>query len=225
MTIGVVSKVRATLSRALRSITPISNVLAMRHLVRTDSWLVTSGWLRSYQERVPVDQDGQPLPWIVYSAMAMLEPRLSRDWQVFEYGCGHSTLWWSRRVRQVDSCEHDARWYERIKRSMPDNVRLAHHELVPDGDYCRAVLQYGLSYDIIVIDGRDRVNCALQAEACLKPEGVVIWDNADRAAYQPGIDHLLARGFRRLDYYGMAPLSHRLTCTSLFYRDGNCLGL
>jgi hypothetical protein len=83
----------------------------------------------------------------------------------------------------------------------------------------------GLPYDLIVVDGRDRVNCVDQAIGALSPAGCVVLDDSERSEYAAALDRLAQTGFKHLDFWGVAPgLSYR-KCTSLFYREGNCLNI
>jgi len=183
------------------------------------------GWIRSLAEGVPVDAEGRPLPWINYPAIDFLARRAKPDMSVFEYGCGHSTLWWAARVREVIACDHDREWIERIRPRAPRNVTLRHVALERGGDYCQVVAGYPGRFDIVVIDGRDRVNCARHALTGLKRGGVIVWDNTDRKEYRPGFETLAAAGFRRVEFTGMAPSLNEKLETSVFYRDGNVFGL
>lgn len=187
--------------------------------------LKEDGWIRSLAAGVPVDAEGRPLPWINYPTIDFLARRVRPEMSVFEYGCGHSTLWWAARVREVIACDHDADWIERIRPRAPAHVTLRHVALEVGGDYCRVVAEYPGRFDIVVIDGRDRVNCARHAMTGLKPSGVIVWDNTDREEYRPGFAALAAAGFRRLEFTGMAPGLNEKLETSVFYRDGNVLGL
>jgi hypothetical protein len=87
------------------------------------------------------------------------------------------------------------------------------------------VLKYRNEFDIVVIDGRDRVSCARNSLGALKPDGVIVWDNADREEYRPGYQFLESNGFRRLDFAGLGPLNAYQSTTAVFYRDSNCLGI
>ena len=187
--------------------------------------LKEDGWIRSLAEGVPVDAEGRPLPWINYPAIDFLARHVKPDMSLFEYGCGHSTLWWATRVREVIACDHDQEWVERIRPRAPNNVALRHVALEYGGDYCRVVAGYPGRFDIVVIDGRDRVNCARHAVTGLKPEGIIVWDNTDREEYRPGFEALAAAGFRRVEFTGMAPTLNERLETSIFYRDGNVFGL
>lgn len=188
-------------------------------------YLRECGWFESAYQGLPVDSKGEALPWFTYSAIDFLAPRITPDMVVFEYGSGNSTLWWSPRVKKVVSCEHKRVWYERLINRKPDNVDVLHFELRPGGDYCRAVAQFENAFHIVVIDGRDRVNCALNCLSALNPDGVVVWDDTHREKYTDGIRAFSKSGFKELEFTGLAPIGWRGSRTSIFYRKENCLGI
>lgn len=196
-------------------------------LTTLDLWpyLEAKGWARSREERLPVDRDGNCLPWYTYPTISFLANRIKPDMVVFEYGSGYSTLWWSQRVARVTSCEHSPKWHDLLKARMPANVDYIFCPLDTDGAYCRVVAPFKSEFDCIVIDGRDRVNCAKQCLGALKEDGVVIWDNSERERYEEGYAFLLQNGFRRLDFWGLGPFNTEEWCTSVFYRDVNCFGI
>lgn len=80
-------------------------------------------------------------------------------------------------------------------------------------------------FDVIMIDGRQRVKCAEIAASALTARGVIVWDNAERSRYGPGRRMLTDHGFRHVAFYGTGPGELREWTTSIYYRDGNCLGL
>lgn len=194
------------------------------HALWERSPLREDGWFRSFRERRPVDAAGKPLPWITYGAIRFLTPRVRPEWRVFEFGCGYGTLWWASRAREVVSCEHDAAWRERIAALAPANATILHVPLEYGGEYCRAARGRG-PFDVVVVDGRDRVNSAIESAGALAPGGVIVWDNTDRPAYAAGLDRLRDLGFRRVDFEGIAPVEPIRARTSILYRDGNVLGL
>jgi hypothetical protein len=87
------------------------------------------------------------------------------------------------------------------------------------------ITKYVNMFDIVVIDGRDRVNCAKNCTAALRSGGVLVWDNSDRVEYRDGYDFLQAAAFKRIDFWGMGALATRRWCTSVFYRPENCLNI
>jgi len=195
--------------------------------------LLEDGWFRSFDEQRPLDLRGHPLPYITYPAMEFLSRRIGPGMTVFEYGCGASTLWWSARVKQVDSAEHSREWYEHISSQAPSNVKIHYAPIsgTTEGDsnakeaYARLALEPGRKFSIIVIDGRLRVRCVRHAVHALTPDGVIVWDNSDRVYYEPGYRLLAEHGFKRLEFVGIPPGVNEKTETSVFYRAGNCLGI
>lgn len=188
-------------------------------------FLVDVGWFRSRKEKRPVDGLGRPIPWITYPCRAFLEARLRKDFRLFEYGCGNSTLWFAAHVREVVSCEHDARWYTEVQRRLPGNVDLRLEPLGPSGRYAGLACEFHEPFDVIFVDGRDRVACLKVAPEALAPSGVIILDNSDRSEYEEGVRHVASHGFRRLDFFGPGPVTTDLWCTTVFYRPDNCLGI
>ncbi|WP_026630774.1 FkbM family methyltransferase [Dyadobacter alkalitolerans] len=188
-----------------------------------DGALKQYGWFRSFHTKQSVDANGDPLPWYTYPFILFLKPRLKPDFVVFEYGSGNSTRWYGARVKQITAVEHDADWIKLIKPKLPSNAKVIEKPL---GDsYIQAVKDADERYNIIIVDGRNRVKCANFAVDYLTNDGVLILDNSEREWYQKAKDYLKERGFRRLDFIGMAPIVGIETCTSVFYRDGNCLGI
>lgn len=189
-------------------------------------FLTPLGWTRSSATRTPVDEQGNPIPWFSYASIYFLQNRLSRDLSVFEYGSGNSTLWFSRRVGKIVSLEHDVAWYDRMKTELAKlkNVSYIYREL-ESGAYAAEVTKYKATFDIIIVDGRQRVLCAKNSVEALTERGVIIWDNAERELYQEGYDHLLNLGFRRLDFNSLGPINRYASSTAIFYKPGNCLGI
>jgi predicted O-methyltransferase YrrM len=145
--------------------------------------------------------------------------------RVFEYGSGHSTLWWAKRVSHVNTVEHDPGWFEAMRPQLPANVDYRHRELEYGGDYAREILTVDSQIDVAVIDGRDRVNCARACLQRLDAEAVIVWDNTERSRYQEGFDLLSGAGYRKLDFHGYGPVNSSPWRTSVFYKPGNCLGI
>jgi predicted O-methyltransferase YrrM len=142
--------------------------------------------------------------------------------KVFEFGSGNSTLWWSDRVDHLVSCEHDRQWYDNLRDKLPQNTRYIHAAL---DSYADEISNYENTFDIVVIDGRRRTECAKRCVPALRDSGVIVWDNSDREKYRTGYDYLLDNGFKRLDFGGMGPINTYEWSTSVFYRDDNCLNI
>ncbi|WP_229254152.1 FkbM family methyltransferase [Dyadobacter sp. NIV53] len=179
------------------------------------------GWFRSYNSKQSVDADGNPLPWYTYSFIFFLKPRLKPHFEVFEYGSGNSTRWYASQVKHVTAVEHDTNWIKQISSQLPSNTKVMAQPV--GNDYINAVKNEGKRYHIVVVDGRNRVKCTAAAVDFLTPDGVLILDNSEREWYQNAKDLMKQRGFRKLDFQGSLPIISTESCSTVFYRDGNCL--
>ncbi len=189
-----------------------------RNLPTGINYLETSGWLNSLHLGKPVNQEAKPIPWYTYPAIEFIENKINTNFRVFEYGSGNSSLWWSERVTQVISMESDANWFEYIKKNMPSNVEL--YLIEDDLEYASAINQYEDHYfDVIIIDGINRNQCAEFALSKIKDQGFIIFDNTDDHRYAEGVKKLLESGFIRIDFYGMIPSYLYKNCTSIFFKD------
>jgi hypothetical protein len=156
------------------------------------------------------------LPWWSFKAAEWVEDFLRHrpgEVSAFEYGPGASTVWLARRCRRVAFVEHDPRWWptmQALTAGLPHvegrlveggaavqgagdgggqvcrSGRLGHQGLDYAG-YVGAIRQARGPFDLIVIDGRARADCLREAMAHLKPDGVIVFDNADRARYQAAL--------------------------------------
>ncbi|MDX1903688.1 MAG: FkbM family methyltransferase [Thermonemataceae bacterium] len=189
--------------------------------------LKDEGWFKSFYKKQAIDKEGQPIPWFTYSAVHFLSKRLDKSFEVFEYGCGNSTLWLAQRVKNVDAVEGDKDWIAYLQNKIPANVRLIYYpvEENQNGKYAQAISEMGKKYDLVIVDGRDRNNCVIQAEKFLGEKGVIILDNSDRPDYQTSIDFLLEKGYRKIDFIGNTAIVSIISSTSVFYKDNNCLGI
>lgn len=204
---------------------PSVNLPIVSRLTQKGFYLHEKGWIKSISSQESVDADGNPLPWITYPAIHFLSSRVNPNMRVFEYGSGNSTLWWSDKVKKVHSCEHNSEYYKKLKPHLPDNVNLSLVPLVYGGAYSKAIQSCDERFDVVVIDGRDRVNCAKNCLNRLKKEGIIIWDNTDREAYREGYDYLKRFSFKQIQFCGMSPINVSESETSIFYRNNNCLGI
>jgi hypothetical protein len=204
-----------TIQRRLRTILSFNN----------KGYLDEIGWFKAFDTQSPVDQDGSPIPWVTYSFIDFIKSRLNHQHTIFEFGSGNSTYFYAKYAGIVVSVEHDKEWYEKILKTKPENAELIYCELIRDGDYCRVPLKLEEKFDIIIVDGRDRVNCCKQSIHALSEKGIVVLDDSEREFYKEGIDFLMSKGFKHLSFSGISPGLFYRKSTSVFYRTDNCLGI
>lgn len=108
---------------------------------------------------------------------------------------------------------------------VPDHVKLIFRAQDVDGEYCRSICSTDEKYDVVIVDGRDRVNCIKQSIASLSPSGVILLDDSQRNSYQEGINFALTNEFKALNIEGLKATGSGIDRTTIFYRKGNCLNI
>jgi hypothetical protein len=196
-------------------------LLAFNH----KGYLHDIGWFKAFDSKSPVDSYGDPIPWVTYSFIDFIEPRLNKQHTVFEFGSGNSTYFYAKYAGIVVSVEHDKHWHDKIVNSKPENSEMIFCELIRGGDYCHMPGKLKEKFDIIIVDGRDRVNCCRQAVDALSASGVIVLDDSERKHYKPALEFLEKNGFKQLAFTGISPGLFYLKATTVFYKDNNCLGI
>lgn len=132
------------------------------------------------------------LPWWNVAATREVERFLAArpGARVFEWGAGASTVWLARRAGEVISVEHDAGWLGKFEaQTRPfDNVRLMHRS-IETSSYVDAIEECSDLFDLIVVDGRQRVACLEKAKSRLAPNGAILFDDSGRSRYRSGIEN------------------------------------
>lgn len=219
---------KSAIKKTLKNLFPkqINHLRAYRGLIAyNDSYLHITGWMRSLEEGRPVTREGKSIPWMNYAVIRILEARLTKDLDLFEYGSGYSTGFYAGLVNSVVSLEYDQEWMKIVEKMVPANASLIYMPKDVDGAYCRAIQSTGKKYDVVIVDGRDRVNCVKQSLEYLTERGVLILDDSGRSYYAEGIEFAIARGFRALPIEGIKATGNSIDQTTILYRSGNCLNL
>lgn len=190
------------------------------------SFLYQEGWMESKKLNHPCRADGTDLPWMNYSIISFLEERLKKNHSLFEFGSGYSTKFYSKHVKQVTSIEHNKDWFNLVSKKLPTSVKLIFIEDDVDGNYCRSILKTNAKYDVIIVDGKDRVNCIKQSVNSLSDNGVLLLDDSNREEYKDGFDFLFQKGFKTLTFKGLKPAGNgSIDFSTLFYRSNNCFDI
>lgn len=151
------------------------------------------------------------LPWWTYRAIDEVAAFLAArpDARVFEFGSGASTVWLARRAAEVHSLEHDAEFAGLVDRLVDHPERLELHVVeapeVTDGlpqvrseregqttrefaGYVDTISRVGGRFDLIVVDGRARVECLRRALPHLADDGILVFDDVGRRRYRAALD-------------------------------------
>ncbi len=83
-----------------------------------------------YWNAYPEDSEGEAIPWYTYAAVEFLKDVVQTQWNVFEYGCGYSSIFWNKHCTKTVSVEHNEHWFDRLTEWYPQfDLRL-----VKEGD-------------------------------------------------------------------------------------------
>lgn len=113
---------------------------------------------------------------------------LNPNMEVLEWGSGSSTHAIAKRVRHINSIEHDSKWYNKIADNLFNNANIHYrsrnqtevsgHDGTEEDyyDYVHApeTILYDKKVDLIFIDGRARVACAKVAINFLAIGGSIV---------------------------------------------------
>ena len=129
-------------------------------------------------------------PWMHQSEINLIRAFLEDDMIMLEWGCGGSTMLFSKFVKEYDSIEHNREWYEQVTQAVKDkqltNVT-THHVPTEDGGgdfpstperyntYIKYPSTINKKYDRILVDGRARQFCVEYCIPYLKPGGLVFF--------------------------------------------------
>jgi len=194
--------------------------------LRWRGMLYEEGWFESACLYKSIDRNKNPIPWWSYSFNDFFIPKLHKNLEIFEYGSGNSTIFLSKRVKNIISIEHNQEYYEYVKKQIDSNVYLKYIPLDKyNGEYSKVVLKENKLFDVIIIDGRDRVNCLKNSIHKLKQNGVLILDDSQRNNYQEAKTFMENQGFKYIDFTGVSAGTYKKKATTIFYKDNNWIGI
>lgn len=131
------------------------------------------------------DYGDKALPIITIDALKFLikEVDEGRINNVLEFGSGGSTIWFSKQnLKKFISVENNLKWQKKLKTFIKNNNCELIHKNTP---------YYGVtdgfdneSFDLVFVDGRDRVNCVNKSIRLVKPGGILMLDNSERKKYK-----------------------------------------
>ena len=173
----------------------------MRPILKINYWLYT----KTHPNR----------PWLSPESIKYLEKYLTNSMTGLEYGSGRSTVFFASKLNKLVSIEHHTAWHEKVEKLLAvrkfsnvdyllipeQDVSAANEEIdletsliTLDGsedrhefsNYYNKVNEFTDDYfDFVLIDGRARVKCGLNAIKKLKNGGIFVLDNSERPRYLP----------------------------------------
>lgn len=136
------------------------------------------------RERNPVDNINlRAAPWLTDDSIDAIEVFIAGRAgvrRILEIGAGSSTPWFAERAEYLLSIEHESAWHKRMvgeleARGLSADIR---HVARPYFYFLESLP--ASSFDLILIDGRDRVECLRRGRRLLKADGLLIVDDTER---------------------------------------------
>lgn len=187
-------------------------------------------------KKIPAD-----VPWITFESEEYIKSIINKNSIVFEWGSGGSTIYFSKKVKQIISIEHNKKWFDLVQKKLDEiNLKNCDYTLIepkiidntfeiddifkskdPDylnvyfDEYCNAIKKYPDNYfDVILVDGRARNGCLSNSFNKLKKGGIIILDNSEREEYNFGKSFL--DNFKEEKFYGPGPFNLSFWETTIF---------
>ena len=154
-------------------------------------------------------------PWTTPASIIFFDKVLNKQMIGLEYGSGRSTVFFAKKLNKLISIEHHAEWHKKVENLLTEsNLSNVEYLLIPEqatgndnedieletqllkfdgteardefSNYYNKVNEYPDEYfDFVLIDGRARVKCGLNAINKLKKDGIFVLDNSERPRYLP----------------------------------------
>ena len=192
---------------------------SLKFLTFIEIWQKDFAVERTIDEKACLDKDNNPIPWYTYPAIEYLSQFDYSDKKVFEFGVGYSSLFWAERALSVTSVEDNTEWYQKWLHDF-DKPNLTLKQRDEGAAYYNAILEDKIKYDVIIIDGKCRADCAKTAVQSLNSGGVIILDDSDRVntsiEYKAAIETLRQYNLMQIDFFGFCPMNNYTKTTSLF---------
>ena len=134
------------------------------------------------------------IPWIHHDVIKFLQEKINTNTKILEFGSGNSTIFFSKLTKNIFSIEHNQEWFNKIKPQLDNEVtyilkpidyisRPPINKTFYNCDTIEQLLGQSIPeeyFDIIIIDGIDRVNCAYGSINKLKKNGILVLDDSYR---------------------------------------------
>ena len=125
-------------------------------------------------------------PWYASGAADWLEKQITDGWDVLEYGGGASSVWYDKRVFLTITAEDDPLYRVIIKEQSPEVILVG-------SDY-----QPTRQFDLIAIDGKDRVETIARVRDFVKPGGLLLLDNSEEPRLAAA--HSMLSDWNKIDF-------------------------
>ncbi len=198
-------------------------------LTKKEHFLHETGYTKSFLQKKPINKNGEFLPWMNYAIINFLQERLHKNISIFEFGSGFSSVFYAQKAKQVFSVEYNKEWKQKVEElfveNQLNNSTVFYCEV--NENYTKAIEKFlpKNKFELIIVDGRQRVNCAKESFTYLAENGVLLLDDSSREKYKEIFTFYQNKGFKQITFCGIKPTGFKNDCSTVFYRENNCLGI
>jgi len=188
------------------------SLIETKNLGVYNSLCLQYAWLKSVETQKPIDSENMEIPWFTFPAIEYLSQIDMRDFDIYEWGSGNSSKFFARRCRSITSIESNLEWFDYGSDNLEENQKI---KLLNYQEYATEIDKENMKYDVIIIDGIDRYECAKAALNNIKKGGMIILDNSD---WNPNACELLRSSLQyiEVDFHGFGPINSYSWTTSVF---------
>jgi hypothetical protein len=176
------------------------------------------GYSHTRKQMKPVDAELSPIPWFTYPAIEYISQLDLSQKKIFEWGSGNSSLFFSKKCKNIISIESDKGWYNIVKEKLSENQEL----LFCEKEKLAGAIDVYDKFDVIIVDSYRRYDCTVNAVKHLAEGGLIILDNSD---WYPNASKFLREesGLIEVDMHGFGPTNgYSWTTSFYFHRAFNC---
>jgi hypothetical protein len=129
-------------------------------------------------------------------------------------------MYWAKRAKKVISIEDKPEWFEKFSKEFSaPNWQMRYCD--EKQGYEDMIFADNEKYDVIIIDGKRRAECAATAVKSLNKGGMIILDDSDRIntsqEYFNAVKTLRQANLLQVDFYGFCPMNNYTKTTSIFF--------
>lgn len=170
------------------------------------------GYRKSIETGVCALGDGRIIPMMSYALIEYLMGLDLSGFDLLELGGGHSTEFWSQRVKSVTTLETDPEWARILGGHGLPNVEI---RVTSAEGIVQDMAGLGRRFDAVIVDASaSRYRCAKAALGILNDGGFILLDNAD---WYPNTTAMLrAADLIQVDFPDFRPLRWYRCASSLF---------
>lgn len=147
------------------------NIVSLSRLLRNGPRAVWTGALRLMFNIRP------ELPWISYDAQREFRKKIPKNARILEFGSGMSTIFYANISSQVVSVEDSDLWYNSIYTKINKKDNVEYRFAIDRDSYTDGISGV---FDLIMIDGSYRADCAEVATNHISKNGIIYLDNSDK---------------------------------------------